>query len=297
MAERKQIPIRPAFGMTIHKSQGMTLKRVIIDCSFIRTPGQLGVALGRATCKKELRVLNFDVKYCIKQRESIEMFYTTDSVPCDEGKQCCRKYIDTETDVCLDRAIAHVVHDQETPDVEDEGDFDDIDADTLNNIDALLNDLHEDMELDGSPDIPEFHMENMLSAIKYSNVVTDFHKEANDLVDSLTNQQRTDNFVKKQYQIIKDKLIDVSKYSVQKNITTMYKAINEHQISTLFELQCKQLFQTEQLSKVHNHISFRMFCYIRKHAMELCSQEVVTTSQVQLGMTKYVTYMYIKLSV
>ncbi|KAH3875686.1 hypothetical protein DPMN_038960 [Dreissena polymorpha] len=46
-AKREQFPLKPAFALTIHKSQGMTLENVEIDCRSIFQPGQLGVAISR----------------------------------------------------------------------------------------------------------------------------------------------------------------------------------------------------------------------------------------------------------
>lgn len=46
-AKMIQIPLRPAYAMTIHKSQGLTLKQAHIDIRAAREPGQAYVALSR----------------------------------------------------------------------------------------------------------------------------------------------------------------------------------------------------------------------------------------------------------
>lgn len=46
-ATMSQIPLRPAYAMTIHKSQGLTLDRAHIDIRAAREPGQAYVALSR----------------------------------------------------------------------------------------------------------------------------------------------------------------------------------------------------------------------------------------------------------
>ena len=43
----QQIPLRPAYALTIHKSQGLTLERAYIDIRAAREPGQAYVALSR----------------------------------------------------------------------------------------------------------------------------------------------------------------------------------------------------------------------------------------------------------
>ncbi|XP_071101004.1 ATP-dependent DNA helicase PIF1-like [Haliotis cracherodii] len=67
VATRKQFPLKLAFALTVHKSQGLSLDRVEVDCSEMNVPGQIGVAIGRATNKKGLRVINFHPRLVTRQ--------------------------------------------------------------------------------------------------------------------------------------------------------------------------------------------------------------------------------------
>ncbi|KAF5694436.1 atp-dependent dna helicase [Fusarium denticulatum] len=56
LRHRTQIPLIPGWAMSVHKSQGMTLDRVIIDLSRAFAEGQVYVALSRATGLEGLRI-------------------------------------------------------------------------------------------------------------------------------------------------------------------------------------------------------------------------------------------------
>ncbi|KAG7007246.1 hypothetical protein G7Y79_00011g031440 [Physcia stellaris] len=56
LISRTQIPLMAAWAMTIHKCQGMTLKRVVVDLSDAWECGQEYVALSRATSLEGLKV-------------------------------------------------------------------------------------------------------------------------------------------------------------------------------------------------------------------------------------------------
>ncbi|KAK1780877.1 glycosyl hydrolase family 61-domain-containing protein [Copromyces sp. CBS 386.78] len=56
MLTRTQIPLGPAWAMTIHRSQGMTMDRVVVDLSKAFAMGQSYVALSRAKSLQGLKV-------------------------------------------------------------------------------------------------------------------------------------------------------------------------------------------------------------------------------------------------
>ena len=75
VAKRIQFPLKLCYGITIHKSQGMSLDSVVVHCNNISFPGQLGVAIGRATSTDGLQVLNFKKIHCKEHTTKVYAFY------------------------------------------------------------------------------------------------------------------------------------------------------------------------------------------------------------------------------
>jgi ATP-dependent DNA helicase PIF1 len=73
---RKQIPLQLAWALSIHKSQGMTLDCAQVSLSRVFENGQAYVALSRAKCLKNLKIIDFDVK-AIKASEAVIEYYKT----------------------------------------------------------------------------------------------------------------------------------------------------------------------------------------------------------------------------
>lgn len=66
LGEFTQIPLRPAWALTIHKAQGLTFKKLIVDCNRAFAAGQVYVALSRCTTMQGLILTNkFDSKTII----------------------------------------------------------------------------------------------------------------------------------------------------------------------------------------------------------------------------------------
>lgn len=73
----KFMPIKLAYAMSIHKSQGATLDAIEVDgSSFIFAPGQLYTALSRARSLNSIRLMNLD-KYSFICHKDVKEFYQT----------------------------------------------------------------------------------------------------------------------------------------------------------------------------------------------------------------------------
>ena len=67
----KQIPLKVCYAMTIHKSQGASIKQLEIDCSRIFTAGQFYVAISRAIDPNLIRLRNFKPDYIRIKNEDL----------------------------------------------------------------------------------------------------------------------------------------------------------------------------------------------------------------------------------
>ena len=72
---RRQIPLAAAWALTIHKCQGMTLDRVIMDLKNVFDDGMAYVALSRARCLEGTQLLGFDSRL-VKANPRVLDFYS-----------------------------------------------------------------------------------------------------------------------------------------------------------------------------------------------------------------------------
>jgi ATP-dependent DNA helicase PIF1 len=62
LMSRRQIPLKLAFGLTIHKSQGMSIPSLYIDFKRVFKGEQLYVSLSRTMDTKNLKIVGFDFR-------------------------------------------------------------------------------------------------------------------------------------------------------------------------------------------------------------------------------------------
>jgi len=72
--EYKQFPVRLAWGITVHKSQGMSLDTVEIDCEGIFADSQFYVAISRARSLEGLRIKNLKGRYIKASMVALEYY-------------------------------------------------------------------------------------------------------------------------------------------------------------------------------------------------------------------------------
>jgi hypothetical protein len=118
-AKRIQLPLKVAYAITIHKSQGMSLNILEVDCSGIFAAGQLGVAVGRATSTSGLRLLHFNPrKHVLPADKHVKDFYDDLGEGLDVNLTCCSKQ--ATLDDIPDVAIVRNPEEDDTEDVSEE---------------------------------------------------------------------------------------------------------------------------------------------------------------------------------
>ncbi|XP_062608036.1 ATP-dependent DNA helicase PIF1-like [Saccostrea cucullata] len=141
IASRRQFPLNLAYAFTIHKSQGMTIQNLVVDCSNAVYPGQIGVAIGRAQTTDGLCVKNFKPTLCRAHPAAVQHFY----VQCRYGEirhdcTCCNKK------KRQDGKDENDDHDDEGDDKDDDnGDDDNIEGDGCQGDESDLSDFEYDI--------------------------------------------------------------------------------------------------------------------------------------------------------
>jgi hypothetical protein len=134
LAKRLQFPLILSFGITIHKSQGMSLESVVVDCENANIPGQIGVALGRAITAENLQVKNFSAHLVTKHPQKVYNFYKVPSKDLLPDCSCCKNefissdvltdlFIPIDWNLTNDYFDAEIINDDDNADADD--DFDD----------------------------------------------------------------------------------------------------------------------------------------------------------------------------
>lgn len=92
VASRRQYPLKLAWAMSIHKSQGQTLQRAQVDLGRVFEWGQAYVALSRVQSLNGLKIVNFN-RSAIKAHPAVVDYYerqfgrSVNALPSKKGKQ------------------------------------------------------------------------------------------------------------------------------------------------------------------------------------------------------------------
>lgn len=97
LLSRTQIPLTAAWAMTVHKAQGMTFSRVIVDLKHTFEPGQDYVALSRAETLRGLKVEGLPRNNIGPNKEVIDFLEENNLMPDfyeDEGNSTASEHVE-----------------------------------------------------------------------------------------------------------------------------------------------------------------------------------------------------------
>ena len=130
IAKRTQLPLKLAYALTIHKSQGMSLENVTVNCQHRIQAGQLGVAVGRAISVKEL---------CKKHPGYVFNFYESFSVgEVQHDLSCCRDFKTSHQEASDIETACSDTDSYRFENVDDDSDFSDSEIEKLEFLDTII---------------------------------------------------------------------------------------------------------------------------------------------------------------
>ena len=259
----KQLPLILCFAMTIHKSQGMTMRSVLLDCDGAFEPGQISVGLGRVMEPCQITVKNFRPGLCPPHSPKINEYYGVESVPFNVDLTCCQN--------CFNNNIATSALPQ------DSGDCDSPSSDSdYSDDDSCGGNVSDDQEEGAAPGpsgpplefqentpFPSFiDCEQFRDSLKIESPFCDMHHTVNEAIDEVSYDS-----MRKWIYLVYCKLHSI--YDAPLMSKNINKSINSavhqfvHVFSTSDEFMdnLKQLFGVNSLEE--HHLSVGVSCLLK----------------------------------
>ncbi|XP_070568720.1 uncharacterized protein [Ptychodera flava] len=271
VATRRQIPLRLAYCLTIHKSQGMTLDSVVVDCKCISNPGQLGVAVSRVRSLHNLRIINFKQRHCPVQPPIIYDYLRQHPVTPSIDKACCKSNTQEVTEN-LEQSAADCNTDSDGESFNSDSSCE-LGPEEIESTDPMVQ-LSEENE--GVPDMeetitdtiipPNFSGISILQDITFKNPETENQKEQNRVIQRLAADEHVlQKFCEQQWKTIHE-LFRVNCLKRKKAETRDFTAFSASFFSYLtcreytnvcLSLFCKNSLSTHEesvMTKIHTSI-------------------------------------------
>ncbi|XP_062597523.1 uncharacterized protein LOC134258949 [Saccostrea cucullata] len=243
IAQRKQFPIALAFAMTVHKSQGLTLPNVVVDCKNIFQAGQMGVAVGRSTDRGGLCVRNYDPKCCKQHPQAVNDYCSSLGVVAIGDLSCCQKVFEDgifEEDF-FDTSEHGEIH-VYVAENSDESDFEEDDMKMIEELERAENSRPEGMDHQKA--------RHLLTELRVQNPLSDNQKILNsDIIYFEIHFDRFLDFVQVLTQKIESmKSEHCSSSQSVKNWTSFYSSYHSFLQSKEYNSLCKSLFSSRSVN-------------------------------------------------
>ena len=230
---RKQFPVKLGYAVTVHKAQGRSLTSLVVDCYNFWRPGQMAVAIGRATTKSGLQVLNYSPYAArLKHSDKVTKFYRQRGIATKNDLTCCRVSVQD-----VPNAIPFCV-----PTLN-------VDESTLTSYTPNTR-ANRKMKENFPWDVKKF-----LMALS-QNTNTPNQQLKRQIISAASMSAHFKKFLQEQYNFIKSLCDDyrLCRKGRKCNLCFMTAHLHRYLTSDVYLKQCKTAFQTKTLSPMENHV-------------------------------------------
>ena len=253
----QQIPLTLAFALTIHKSQGMTLESVCIDCGGAFEAGQISVGIGRVKETTSLTVKNYRPGLCPPHHPKVSHFYGIPSQPLENDKSCCQQQIVKPT---------------LSPTSDNHGSDDSFETDSCPEDEEEINLSPPDVQLPDSFDIHHFKQD-----LYFSNPITDMQKEINAILDH-TDEPNFITWLKFLYKNLEEitpkKPASKLKPKETNHIISQY--LHQFPITQGYQHHLKTVFSTTKITEAHHSLGLTSLLHMKDFYFHNMSQKSST---------------------
>ena len=249
LAVRYQYPIKLAYALMMHRAQGQTLHKLVVDCSGVRNPGQIGVAVGRAVSSHGLQVLNYNrTSASLKHPQSVYDFYVRQCEQPQEDLSCCTHNVDDTP------PASECVPAEDQPEGTETRDRDLSSAMEEDLRSAMEEDLRSEVEdLESFPGDVQIFFENILNLPQNPTDTTNNLKE---IITNIKSHPNANFFLDKIWMKIKEifPIDDVKSAKGGKKSAKLTEAtskLNDFVTSDRFKSMCTLIFK-EQIKPLEN---------------------------------------------
>ncbi|KAK3102031.1 hypothetical protein FSP39_008246 [Pinctada imbricata] len=261
LASRTQYPVILAFALTVHRAQGQTLEYLQIDCKSFFAAGQMGIAVGRATKKAEVQILNFNEEAAfLKHKDCVYEFYERVSLPALDNKTCCKNEHDQSIEIS-----------KETNPVDDEI------IEVLDNLKQVENEPDLDLTTEYT-ELPTRECPFQLSESIQTN------KDATFLCTVSVEKVLSPEFVNYQTFIYGKiyEILNSQKRETSQHWNAAYSAVNRFILSDIHRNKCQQVYKHSKMTNDENKLSTRLVMWLKDKEIQRKSDDIVQQQLTQL---------------
>ncbi|KAL5013840.1 hypothetical protein ScPMuIL_008110 [Solemya velum] len=238
VANREQFPVTLSFAITVYKSQGLTIPKLVVNCNGIRQPGEIGVAVGRSVNVDGLCIRNYSPS-CSKQHpQEVVVFHQDAGLPIADDFSCCKRVFDEEN-------LGNRNEDTYIGEWSDESDFDENDLHFIEELETQLEAHAVQPPIPAAAAYQVDDVESLLNQLYTTGPITDPQIQLNSDIDHMkTEPRRVADFLNKQHDKLKQMKedIDAGMGGKSEKLGKFFKGFHKYIGSPDYQAACSVLF-------------------------------------------------------